>query len=702
MSVTDLEPTAPAQRGASAPVRGVRRRPPTWWVHVPFALVVLVATVPRIVAVAGYRPFLFFYGDSFTYLIAAQDPSRAGSRPFGYSALLRLVSWTDQLWLVAVAQHVAILVLGVLLYLWLLRRGSPVWLAAIVPTPMLLDGYQVLTEHAALTETLFVCLLMGCALLVMRTSVSVNDALVAGVLLAGTALTRSVAVPLILLFVGYLVLRRVGWRPVVAFMVAFSIPLIAGAAWYQQTSGSFALQQDGRFLYARVAPFADCSRLTLSPEASQLCEATIPATRPSPNFYAWDERSPFARAALPRGTDRQETAREFAQAAIIGQPWDYARTVVGDTVQYFGAGRSYTQQDTPPSWWNFPERPAGPGIQLSLSGSGFNNDTVTVVRNSASGDFLRGWQRTLGTQGPLLLFGVLLGVAGSLWGRSRRGGVHRLDPLLLTGVGTGLLFLASATSVFDYRYGIPAAPFLYLAGGTGTLALLQRRSVGRALPTSQRRRGAGTPALRRGIAAALVVGVVAAVAFSPIDPHPIYNRYAATGAERGPLGYPVSNEESVSGLDGWLQRRFEGGVIYLSPAPRAYVLSLAADRAYDELGGPGRWGPPISSTQEFTKSPGDSVTWFANGAISVSPVRGTHVVEPPLLAAWCAPDEKCPLGTPTDDAQLSDDGTVLQAFQRGVLVKRPGEATERLLRSEDGDKVTRDFITDDTERDAVG
>lgn len=697
MSVAEVGAATSPDVATPEASRGGRRRPPTWWVHVPFALVILVATVPRLVATFGYRPVLFFFGDSYAYLISAQNARPAGTRPFGYSALLRIFAWGDQLWLVAFAQHVAIIILAIVLYRWLLHRGAPIWLAAIVPTPMLLDGYQILTEHAALTETLFVCLLMSCALLVMRTRLTPAMAALAGLLLAATALTRTVAVPLVVLFVAYLCIRRVGWRPIAALVVAFSLPLVAYAGWYQQNTGLFALQQDGRFLYARVAPFADCARLDLSPAASALCEPTIPDTRPSPNFYAWSRESPLSAADLPPGTDRQEVAREFARATISGQPLDYARTVLGDTFQYFGPGRSYTEQDTPPSWWNFPERRAGTGLQLALSGSGFNNDTVTVVRNSASGDFLRAWQRTLGTQGPLLLLGVLLGVAGAIWGRSRAGGVHRIDPLLLTGVGTGLLFLASATSVFDYRYGIPAAPFLYVAGGTGVLALMQRRGLGRKLPMTRRRRPVVASRLRY-LTPALIAGIlVAAVVFAPIERHPLYGRYVASGAERGPLGYPLSNEEPVDGLPDWAKREFDGGRIYVNPAGRTYVLSAAAAQAYDERGGPERWGPPVASTRAFTRSVGDSVTWFDKGAIAISPTRGTHVVKEPLLASWCEPRSSCVLGTPSAEAQVGDDGTVLQSFERGVLVKEPGQPTERILRNRNDDGVTRDLIGTDSE-----
>ncbi len=701
MTLTDLASPPPAPAAPPAPVRGSRRRPPTWWVHVPFALVVLIGLVPRTVAVLGYQPLLMFYGDSYGYLLAAQTAVPPTTRPYGYPVLLRLFSWTDQFWLIAVVQHVAIVVLAIVLYRWLLRRGAPVWLATIVPTPLLLDGYQVLTEHAALTETLFICLLVTCTLLVVRAKVSPAAAAVAGGLLAATALTRTIAVPLVALFVAYLCIKRVGWKPVVAFIAAFSIPLLTYAAWYQSNWGEFALQQDGKFLYARVAQFADCTQIQVPDGGDVLCEDTIPATRPSPNFYAWSKDSPLNSAPLTTA-QRQALAREFASAVISGQPVDYAKTVLGDTVQYFGPGRSYTPQDTPPSWWNFPTQPAAPGQQLALSGSGFNNDSVDVVLNADAADFLRGWQRTLSTQGPILLLGLLLGLAGAIWGRSQPGGVRRLDGLLIAGVGTSLLFLASATSVFDYRYGIPSAPFLYLSGGVGALALLQRRGASRRVPSVQRRRPASRPGVRNAVVTAVILGVVAAIAFAPISQHPIYARYVAAGAERGNLGYPTSSEQDAAGLPGWRERSFEGGRIYRSPNGAMFVIGAESAAAYDDLGGAEVLGAPVSNTKTFVQSQGDAVTWYTGGAVSVSKIRGTHTIVPPLLDAWCSPRTPCRLGTPTEGVQVGDDGTLLQTFQRGVLFKAPGEPVQRLIRVAGGAGVARDEVKDDNQRNAVG
>jgi uncharacterized protein with LGFP repeats len=208
--------------------------------------------------------------------------------------------------------------------------------------------------------------------------------------------------------------------------------------------------------------------------------------------------------------------------------------------------------------------------------------------------------------------------------------------------------------------------------------------------------------LRNAVVAVVVLGAIAAVAFAPISQHRIYARYVAAGAERGTLGYPTTSEIDAPGLTGWRERSFEGGRIYRSPSGVMFVLGAESAAAYDELGGAEALGAPASNTKTFVQSQGDAVTWFTEGAVSVSSVRGTHAVLPPLLDAWCLPRTPCRLGTPTDDVQTGADGTLLQTFQRGVLFKAPGEPVQRLIRVAGGTGVARDEVKDDSQRNAVG
>ncbi len=678
----------------------VRRARP-WLVHVPFALLIVVSLIPRVIAMVGYRPVLMFFGDSQSYLYSAQSGELIWTRPFGYSAFLRLLSWTHYIGSVSIIQHLAIIVLAVALYITLIELKAPVWLAVAVPAPMLLDGYQILIEHVAMTEVLFTCLVMGALLVAIRRKFTVGSGLVVGVLMAAASLTRTVAIPIVAIAVAYLVVRRVGWKPVVACVGAFTLPVIAYCGLFYSAYGSFTIQRDGRFLYARVAPIADCSRLTLSPPAQQLCDATPVSTRPGSNFYAWDRSSPFNK--IPIGTARSAEAaereiigREFGMAVIKQQPVDYARLVLRDLGHYFSPGRFASYQDTPPSWWSFPRTAARADQQIVLSGSNFADDKADVSLQSWAATFLRGWQSILGTQGLFLLLCLLLGVAGAVFGKRRKGGARRIDSLLFAATGTALIAIPSATSVFDYRYALPAAVPLYAAAGWGLLLLLQARELAEvdeqeaaeltaaeavAAKNRHRARNRLTPWLTTAAFTVIVGAIIAA----PIQRAPGYLRYVSTGAERGALGYSKDSIGPLESQRDWTIRNFEGGSIYVSPVSNTYVVTAETMQAYADGGGAAVFGLPITGTSVLRRASGESVTWFERGAIVVSKARGARSVLPPLLDEWCFPASPCQLGAPLANAESQADGTRIQRFTGGTLSVRPDGTVEQSDRKPSSD-----------------
>ena len=678
----------------------VRRARP-WLVHVPFALLIVVSLVPRAIAMVGYRPVLMFYGDSQSYLWSAQSGQLVWTRPYGYSAFLRLLSWTHYIGSISLVQHLAIIVLAIVLYSTLIGLKAPIWLATVVPAPMLLDGYQILIEHVAMTEVLFTCLVMGALLVAIRRRVMVGSGLVIGVLLAAASLTRTVAVPLIAILIGYLCIRRVGWKPIVACIGAFSLPIVAYSSLFFNAYGSFAIQRDGRFLYARVAPIADCSRLTLTETARNLCDSTPVSSRPGSNFYAWDRASPFNRKApgIPRSSQAaayELIGREFGKAVITQQPGDYARLVLRDIGHYFSPGRFASYQDTPPSWWSFPRTPARTDQQIVLSGSNFADDKTDVSLQNWAATFLRGWQKVLGTQGLFLLLCLLLAVTGAVLGKRRIGGARRIDPLLFAAMGTALILIPSATSVFDYRYALPAAVPLYAAAGWGILLLFQARELATLGPVAvekltiaeavvarnrHRARKVSTP----WITSAVFAAIVAAIVLAPVTAAPGYRRYLTAGAERGDLGYSFDSIAPLEANPQWSIRNFDGGSIYVSPVKGTYVVTTATMKAYTSGGGFPVFGLPITGTSFLRRASGESVTWFERGAIVVSKARGARSVLPPLLDGWCFPASPCELGTPLANAEIRADGTRVQRFTGGTLSVRPDGTVEQSDRKPSGD-----------------
>ena len=56
--------------------------------------------------------------------------------------------------------------------------------------------------------------------------------------------------------------------------------------------------------------------------------------------------------------------------------------------------------------------------------------------------------------------------------------------------------------------------------------------------------------------------------------------------------------------------------------------------AYRANGGYEEFGLPVTGTSLVRRSGGEFATWFENGAIVYSMVRGARTVLPPFLDAW--------------------------------------------------------------------
>jgi hypothetical protein len=97
----------------------------------------------------------------------------------------------------------------------------------------------------------------------------------------------------------------------------------------------------------------------------------------------------------------------------------------------------------------------------------------------ANARLLREYQLTVGyTPGPVLLAGLLVGVAAAAGlGRARRSGL-RSACLLWVVVGAGLL-LSADVYLFSWRYLLPALVTLPPAGALGVTALLGGRTARR-------------------------------------------------------------------------------------------------------------------------------------------------------------------------------------------------------------------------------
>jgi hypothetical protein len=397
--------------------------------------------------------------------------------PIGYPVFLRVLPLSPGLEVVPVVQHLLALALAVGLYVLLLRLGLPPWLAALATAPLLLDAFQLLIEQYLMTETLFDLLILGaCGLLLWRRPIPLAFVALAGLLLALAALTRVVAVAVIVPAAVTVVLA--GARPsrraaVAALLAAFALPLGGYALWYHAEHGTYSLVgPTGRFLYARVAAFVDCGVVSVPPAERPLCPDQPPGERPSSQDFAWSADSPINRVPA---RDREALAGSFAKRAITQQPLAYARTVVADVVHGFAVKRSVPRRRVPfEDVWTFQPtfpRPedADPVIR-AYGGSGGAIQPQLV-------DVLRAYQRAAFTPGPLLAAGLLLGlVAAAGAGRARRSDL-RPAALLFASLGLVLYVVPALTQQLMPRYTLPALVLLAPALAVAVTALtgIERR-----------------------------------------------------------------------------------------------------------------------------------------------------------------------------------------------------------------------------------
>jgi Dolichyl-phosphate-mannose-protein mannosyltransferase len=434
----------------------------------------------RIVTSLAYRPALIIY-DSQGFLYIADNFRPDEARPIGYSALLKLLP--DDLAVAAATQHLMGLAIGVLLYVLLLRLGVPRWGAALAAAPVLLDAYQLIMEQFILTETLFELLLVaGCAALLWRRRPGPAEAAVAGLLFAATALTRTNGIVVIGPALLTLVALRWhdSWRsalPAVgALLAAFALPLAGYAVWFHHHHGKYAINgYGGRFLYARVTPFADCTKVSMPNEESQLCPVEQPGRRPTlagstVEYYMWGADAPIWQIH-PR--ERSRVGGSFARRVIRAQPLEYLRAVSHDFLRGFAPIRSTGKGELWISRWRF-----------QLDYPVYLDDTAAIIRRHGGGRahvdrdlarFLRGYQRGAFTPGPVLALGVLAGLIAAVGvGRARRSGL-RSAAFLFAAMGVAVFGSTVLTNQFSWRYQLTLIVLLPAAAALGLTALLRSR-----------------------------------------------------------------------------------------------------------------------------------------------------------------------------------------------------------------------------------
>jgi hypothetical protein len=478
------------ERSSPHPSAAVRPRAPWRLLRRHAALVVLLAAALalRALALVAIYPGIWF-SDSNTYVDAAATGVLSVDRVMGYALFVAPFWQAGSAGALVVAQHLLGVGLVVALYALLVRRGAGRLLALLAVVPAALDAYLVHVEHTIMSETVFhAALVAALVLLLWPERVGAVAAAGAGVLLGYAAVVRSVAVPFVAIVALYLLVRRAGWRPLAALCVGWAVVAGGYAGLFAVQHGRFGFtESDGRFLYARTAPFADCARLGDLPAGERrLCPD--PRRRMTTNWYLWGASSPIA--GLPPAANPR--IRDFARRVVVHQPLDYARVVAGGVLHYFEPGHRIGANDYPVAAWQFPRDPRRwgyPGYRGPIRAGDpqrhrrhpITEPGPNVARmangparlDAGASRALHDYQRVVYGHGPLL-GACLLVVAVAL---VRRGGPGRLrlDAALLALLVLTGLAVAQALSVFSYRYGLLAALLLPVAAGMAGASLARPR-----------------------------------------------------------------------------------------------------------------------------------------------------------------------------------------------------------------------------------
>ncbi|MBB5870185.1 hypothetical protein F4553_003564 [Allocatelliglobosispora scoriae] len=443
--------------------------------HAVMAVLLAAGVALRVAAHLAY-PHAFFFPDSRGYVMESMTWTPSPIRPFGYSAFLKPFVPGDLIH-VAAAQHLLALALAVGIYAYLIRRCVRPWIAALGVAPLLIGPSELILEHFVLAETLFTALLAaGLIAVTLARRGRVLAAASAGLLLALAALTRSVGLPICLVGGAYLLLglRRLGWRPLLAYGAALAIPLAGYLAWYHHERGVYAFgEYQGRFLYARVMTIADCERLTLPEPERRLCTPDDPTQRPTRiDSYVWSPDSP-ARRFYP-GVADDGTLGSFARQVITNQPAGYAAMVLRETLWHFApvwrpqdpANTCHDQRWLPairagvgcaPPYYPPTANPADRPAQLP--------GHATVASTA-----LTGYGRSQLAYGPLAGMALVWIVVATVIGR-RRGS---REALLFGTAGLVLIITSVATSMFEVRYALPALPLIAMGAALATRFLTSR------------------------------------------------------------------------------------------------------------------------------------------------------------------------------------------------------------------------------------
>jgi hypothetical protein len=307
----------------------------------------------------------------------------------------------------------------------------------------------------------------------------------AGLLLAAAAFQREVGLFALPVAVIYLAWARVGWRPLLAFIVAAAVPLGSYAGIMDAKTGVFGLTAtSGWNLYSRVAGFTSCPGARIPPATSRLCETPDQRARHPrvPDWYMWDAASPAIRLFHRGHETHLQRARanrllgQFARGIIRHQPAAFVSAIAGDFLRYFTPGATPYADSV--SATSLPRSASRETVDESI-----RRRVIPHVRPrvQAPASFVRDYRVIVHVPRPALALLAIAALAGVVLRLP-----SRRETLLFSGTALLLLIGTSTTAGFALRYLLPTVPLLAIGGG-----LAARDAAMRFSPSRPCRTGSG-------------------------------------------------------------------------------------------------------------------------------------------------------------------------------------------------------------------
>jgi hypothetical protein len=453
--------------------------------HRWFLLVLAIGVVLRIIIMRVYVPAFWYDGDSGAYLrMAGRALAPDPFRPLGYVLLLKAFRPTGSVGWVVGLQHLLGLGIAIAAYSLLVRRRVRPGLACLVVTPLVLDAFLITMEHHVLAETLYIGLLLAALAALIWNRRPTFAACVAGGGLLGLAwVTKPLVLPVVAIALVYLILRRVGWWSTIAFLIAFAVPVVTTISFVDGRPSPYG--SNALALYGRVAGFANCEQLHLTPAERALCPA--PQWRGMrPDWYAWGVRSPGH--AYVKGNTDDPVLREFAIAVIMQQPGDYLRVVTRETGAHLVPGVDPgPEYDCLSGRYGLPATAYEPGRAVrchpELASPGFASPPADATKNPLATPVsvgLAAYSGVFRTPSFVVTIVGLMTVLAALIGRRRQPAGARArvrDAGLLMLSSLALIVPPVLVGMYDPRYALPALPLVCVAAGFVIEYWIQYRSV---------------------------------------------------------------------------------------------------------------------------------------------------------------------------------------------------------------------------------